>query len=89
VDAQERHIKEWYLERFLRLREEALGDSTAYFHRFAELSVEQAKAEALRVWDEIDHPNLKANIEPTKDRARLILEMGRDHSVQSVLLRKI
>jgi type I pantothenate kinase len=89
VDAQERHIKEWYLERFLRLREEALEDSTAYFHRFAELPVEQAKAEALRVWDEIDHPNLKENIEPTKDRARLILEKGQDHSVQSVLLRKI
>jgi type I pantothenate kinase len=89
VDAQERHIREWYLERFLRLREEALGDSTAYFHRFAELSVEDAREVALRIWDEIDHPNLKDNIEPTKDRARLILEKGHDHSVQSVRLRKI
>jgi type I pantothenate kinase len=89
VDAQERHIKEWYLERFMRLREEALDDSTAYFHRFAELSVEDARDVALRVWDEIDHPNLKENIEPTKDRARLILEKGHDHSVQSVRLRKI
>jgi type I pantothenate kinase len=89
VDAQERHIKEWYLERFLRLREEALGDSSAYFHRFAELSVEQAKDEALRIWDEIDHPNLKENIEPTRDRARLILEKGPDHSVQSMRLRKV
>jgi type I pantothenate kinase len=89
VDAQERHIKEWYLERFLRLREEALGDSTAYFHRFAELSVEDAREVALRIWDEIDHPNLKDNIEPTKDRARLILEKGHDHSVQSVRLRKV
>ncbi len=88
VDAQERHIKEWYLERFLRLREEALEDSTAYFHRFADLSVEQARDAALRIWDEIDHPNLKANIEPTRDRARLILEKERDHSVQSVRLRK-
>jgi type I pantothenate kinase len=89
VDAQERHIKEWYLERFLRLREEALGDSSAYFHRFADLSVEQARDVALRIWDEIDHPNLKENIEPTRDRARLILEKGHDHSVQSVLLRKM
>ena len=89
VDAQERHIKEWYLERFLRLREEALGDSSAYFHRFAELSVEDAKDVALRIWDEIDHPNLEENIEPTKDRARLILEKGHDHSVQSVRLRKM
>jgi type I pantothenate kinase len=89
VDAQERHIKEWYLERFLRLREEALEDSSAYFHRFAELSVEDARDVALRVWDEIDHPNLKDNIEPTRDRARLILEKGQDHSVQSVRLRRI
>ena len=89
VDADESYIKEWYLERFLRLRGEALGDSTAYFHRFAELSVEQARDVALRVWDEIDHPNLKEHIEPTKDRARLILEKGQDHSVRSVRLRKI
>jgi type I pantothenate kinase len=73
----------------LRLREGALGDSSAYFHRFARLSVERAKAEALRVWDEIDHPNLTENIEPTRDRARLILEKDQDHSVKSVRLRKI
>jgi len=73
----------------LRLREEALGDSSAYFHRFADLSVEQARDVALRIWDEIDHPNLKENIEPRRDRARLILEKGHDHSVQSVRLRKM
>ncbi len=89
VDAQESHLKRWYLERFLRLREEALEDDTAYFHRFAGLSVEEATDVAMRVWDEIDHPNLKENIEPTKDRARLILEKGADHSVRSVRLRKI
>jgi type I pantothenate kinase len=89
VDAEESYIKQWYVERFLRLREEALRDSTTYFHRFAELSVEEATDFAMRVWDEIDHPNLKQNIEPTRDRARLILEKGEDHSVRSVRLRKI
>jgi type I pantothenate kinase len=89
VDARESSIKKWYLERFLRLREEALGDDTAYFHRFAELSVEEATDFAMRVWDEIDHPNLKQNIEPTRDRARLILEKGEDHSVMRVRLRKV
>ena len=73
----------------MRLREEALEDNSAYFHRFADLSVEQARDVALRVWDEIDYPNLKENIEPTKDRARLILEKGQDHSVKSARLRKI
>ncbi|MDQ3911184.1 MAG: type I pantothenate kinase [Actinomycetota bacterium] len=89
VDAEERYVREWYLGRFLRLREEALGDNSAYFHRFASLSVEEAREVALRVWDEIDHPNLKENIEPTRDRARLILEKGPDHYIQSVRLRKI
>ena len=89
VDAEERHIREWYLDRFLHLREEALGDDSAYFYRFASLSVEEAKEVALRVWNEIDHPNLKENIEPTKDRAHLILEKGPDHSIQSVRLRKL
>ncbi len=89
VNAEEKHVREWYLHRFLRLREEALGDDSAYFYRFASLSVEEAKVVALRVWEETDHPNLKENIEPTKDRARLILEKGLDHSVQSVCLRKL
>ena len=70
VDAQEWHINVWYLDRSMRLREEALGDSSAYLHRFARLSVERAKAEALRVLDEIDHPNLTENIErPETGRA--------------------
>src|SRR5215211_4828073 len=89
VDAEKRYIKEWYLDRFLRLREVALGDDSAHFHRYARLSVEEAKELAERIWDEIDHPNLKENIEPTKDRARLILEKGLDHSIQSVRLRKL
>jgi type I pantothenate kinase len=51
--------------------------------------VEETKEVTLRVWDEIDHPNLKENIEPTRDRARLILEKGPDHSVNGVRLRKL
>ena len=89
VDAEERHVREWYLHRFLRMREEALGDDSAYFYRFASLSVEEAKEMVLRVWDEIDQPNLKENIEPTKGRARRILEKGPDHSDQCVRLRKL
>jgi type I pantothenate kinase len=67
----------------------ALGDNSAYFHRYASLSVEEAKEVAGRIWDEIDYPNLKENIEPTKDRAHLILEKGWDHSIQGLRLRKV
>jgi type I pantothenate kinase len=89
VDAEEEHIRRWYLQRFLRLRETALRDESAYMHRYANLSVEETIEAAGRIWDEIDHPNLKGYIEPTKSRARLILEKGRDHAIQGVLLRKV
>jgi type I pantothenate kinase len=89
VNAEEEHIREWYVQRFLRLRETALEDDSAYFHRYAGLSVEETKGVARRIWEEIDHPNLVENIEPTKSRARLILEKGRDHSIRSVQLRKV
>ena len=89
VDAEEHDIRQWYLQRFLSLRETALGDESAYMHRYASLSVDETIKAAERIWDEIDHPNLKENIEPTKSRARLILVKGSDHSIQSVLLRKL
>jgi type I pantothenate kinase len=89
VDAEEEHIREWYLQRFLRLREVALRDESAYMHRYANLSVEETIEAAGRIWEKIDHPNLKEYIEPTKSRARLILEKGQDHSVRGVLLRKV
>jgi type I pantothenate kinase len=89
VDAEEDYIREWYLQRFLRLRETALRDESSYMHRYASLSIEETTEAARRIWNEIDHPNLKENIEPTKSRARLILEKGSDHSVRSVRLRKV
>lgn len=89
VDAEETYIQEWYLQRFSRLREMALKDESAYMHRYASLSVEETTEAARRIWEEIDHPNLKENIEPTKFRARLILEKGPDHSIQGVRLRKV
>ena len=49
VDAEERHVREWYLERFLSLRETA--DPSAYLHRYASLSMKEAREFAGRVWD--------------------------------------
>ena len=40
------------------------------------MSIARGVDSALRVWDEIDHPNLKDNTEPTKDRARLMTELN-------------
>lgn len=89
VDADEQHLQQWYIERFLRLRETAFRDPSSYFRRYAELSVEEAVATARRIWREINYVNLKQNIEPTRERADLILEKGARHTLEHVFLRKL
>ena len=89
VDADEGLLQQWYIERFLRLRETAFRDPSSYFRRYAELSVEEAVATAQRIWREINYLNLKQNIEPTRERADLILEKGRRHTLERISLRKL
>jgi type I pantothenate kinase len=89
VDANERHLQQWYVERFLRLRETAFRDPSSFFRRYAELSVEEAVDTARRIWREINYVNLKQNIEPTRERADLILEKGVKHTLERVYLRKL
>ena len=89
VDAPEAHIREWFLQRFRRLRETAFRDPKSYFGKYAELSEEEAQAFAGKVWEEINGVNLRENILPTRERAHLILEKGPDHAVGRVRLRRL
>jgi type I pantothenate kinase len=89
LDAEVEHVRAWYVERFLALRHTAFKDPSSYFHRYASLSDEDAANTAGRIWAEINEPNLRQNILPTRERADLILRKGRDHAVEEVRLRKL
>ena len=89
VDAGTSHIRDWYISRFLRLRETAFRDPDSYFAKYAELTHEEAVAEAERIWDTINGPNLAQNVLPTRSRATLVLRKDKDHSVRYVRLRKL
>ena len=89
IDADPKMIENWYVERFMRLRQTAFRDPGAYFHRYALLDEDAAKARALEIWKTINLKNLEENILPTRQRARLILTKGADHRVEAVSLRKI
>ena len=89
VDAATADIRQWYVDRFLRLRETAFRDPASYFQRYGRLSVEEAITEAQRIWDAINGPNLEGNILPTRSRATLVLRKDADHSVRYVRLRKL
>ncbi len=89
IDADDTLIREWYVERFMRLRETAFQDPNSFFHRYSELSADEARAIAEGLWSSINMKNLHQNILPTRPRADLILRKGSDHLVESVLLRKL
>jgi type I pantothenate kinase len=89
VDADPDDIAQWYVERFMALREGAFRNPSSYFSGYAELSDDDAATTALRIWNEINLPNLVDNVLPTKHRATLVLQKSADHTVGEVLLRKL
>jgi type I pantothenate kinase len=89
VDAEADHIAQWYVDRFLALRQSAFANPTSFFRVFAELSDVEAVERAMGFWNEINLPNLEENVLPTRHRASLVLRKGADHKVERVLLRKL
>ena len=89
VDADEQAIEGWYIARFQALRETVFRDPRSYFHRYASLTDEAAVATAQEIWRAINGVNLRENIKPTRERARLVMEKGPDHAVRRVRLRRL
>ena len=89
IDALEADIEKWYVDRFLSLCDSVFQDPSSFFRHFAHLSRDEAIAVAQSIWESINGLNLKNNIEPTRERASLILRKGNDHRVSEVLLRKL
>lgn len=89
IDAEEDLIRRWYVERFLALRETVFQDPNSFFRHYAHLTQDEAVETAKFIWNEINGRNLRENIEPTRERASLIVEKGDDHRVTEVQLRKL
>ena len=89
IDAAEDDLERWYVERFLTLRDTVFQDDASYFHRFGNLSDDAARAKAVELWRGINLVNLRDNVLPTRERARLILEKGSEHEVTGVRLQRL
>ena len=75
--------------RFDRLRVTAFADPNSFFHKFSQMSEEEATKFGLWAWEAINLPNLRDNILPTRSRADLILKKGDSHLIEEVALRKL
>jgi len=89
VDAPEAAIKHWFLERFRALRHTAFNDPASYFRQFTQIPEDEAMALADQIWETTNGPNLRRNIQPTRDRAKVVIGKGPDHDVEWIRIRKI
>jgi type I pantothenate kinase len=89
IDADEAHIEEWYVQRFMKLRDTVFQNPDSFFRHYADLSHDEAVDTAKLIWREINGKNLRENIDPTKSRAALLLCKGPDHRVTEVSLRRL
>jgi len=89
VDAASRDIRRWYIERFLTLRKTAFADPASYFHRYSDFTDDEAIERADHLWNTINWPNLRENIQTTRGRASLVLRKDSDHTVRWIRIRKL
>lgn len=89
VDADERHIQKWYVERFLAFRESVFQREDSFFTHYADLKDDEAIEMARSIWTRINGVNLRENIMPTRNRASLVVRKGEDHRVSDVRLRRL
>lgn len=89
IDADEEQIHQWYVQRFMKLRETAFRDPTSFFKKYAAIDADAALAVAEELWQNINLKNLRQNIIPTRPRADIILRKSRDHFIEAVSLRKL
>ena len=89
VDADEETLLEWYTARFMKLKETAFQNPSSYFHHLANVSDDEARTTAAQIWRDINLVNLRENVFPTRERARLILKKGPGHRATGVYLRRL
>lgn len=88
IDAEISHIEKWYLERFQSLLQLAKTDSKNYYYSLTKLDLKEALAISKKTWQRVNLVNLENYIEPTRNRAELILHKSQNHKIDKIYLKK-
>jgi len=88
LDADPSSMEAWYVARLMLLQRTAFQNPSSYFHHLRDWTPEQVEDMAHRVWAQINLPNLTQNIQPTRERANLVIRKGRQHAVEELWLRR-
>ncbi len=88
VDADEKLIEQWFLERFDSLLNLAQQDPSNFYHQFTKMPKNEVMGIARKTWAEVNQVNLHQYIEPTKTRAEIILHKTDNHHIDKIYLKK-
>src|SRR5262249_5388695 len=75
-------LEQWFVDRFFEAIATATPDS--FYARFATVDAAEIESIARWTWSEINEPNLREHIEPTRSRADVIVHLAPDHSIERV-----
>jgi type I pantothenate kinase len=79
LDADEPHVRRWYVDRFLEQIVLAESDETSFYARFVGLDDAGRRSMATSVWEAVNLVNLTEHIEPTRANAHVVLVKDEGH----------
>lgn len=88
IDADEKIIEKWFLERFdslLKLAEDAPNN---FYHPFTKLPYTEVMKIAKDTWTNVNLLNLHDYIKPTRNRAEVIIHKSENHRIDKLYLKK-
>lgn len=88
IDANPVHIQQWYMERFELLLDLAKKDPNNYYYKASVGPRDEAIQMAQEAWQTINLVNLVQNIEPTRNRANVVIHKTASHLIDAVYVRK-
>lgn len=88
IDADEELVEKWFMQRFERVLEMNKNDPTNFYYEMANGPRADAIQLAQDTWQMVNLVNLREYIEPTKQRASLILHKTTGHKIDEIYLRQ-
>lgn len=88
IDADSKDIEKWYIERFESILDLAKDDQTSYYFKYTKMPRTEAISFAKDVWKTINLENLENFIEPTRNRAEIILHKSKNHKIDEIYVKK-
>ncbi|BDR57912.1 type I pantothenate kinase [Xylocopilactobacillus apicola] len=85
LEAAHESIINWFLNRFNDLLDHA--EPGGYFEKYAQMQREESNQLAKDTYAAINQPNFENFIEPTRNRANLIVQFDDDHEITRILMR--